>query len=38
MVAVVGTRHPSDDGLERTEKMARLLVQHEVVVVSGMGH
>jgi len=35
-VAVVGTRHPSDDGLERAQKMARLLVQHEVVVVSGM--
>jgi DNA processing protein len=35
-VAVVGTRTASDDGLRRSERMARLLIEREVTVVSGM--
>jgi DNA processing protein len=35
-VAVVGTREPTEDGLERTDRMARLLVEAGVTVVSGL--
>lgn len=35
-VAVVGTRHPTLDGLRTAEALGRLLAQHGVVVVSGM--
>ena len=35
-VAVVGTRHPSVDGVEMAEELGRLLASHGVLVVSGM--
>ena len=35
-VAVVGTREPTEDGLERADRMARLLVEAGVTVVSGL--
>jgi DNA processing protein len=35
-VAVVGTREPTEDGLERAARMARLLVDAGVTVVSGL--
>ena len=35
-VAVVGTRGPTEDGLERAARMARLLVDAGVTVVSGL--
>ena len=35
-VAVVGTREPTEDGLERATRMARLLVDAGVTVVSGL--
>lgn len=35
-VSVVGSRKASDDGLRRAVKLARLLVEREAVVVSGM--
>lgn len=35
-VAVVGTRKPSDEGVRRTRKLVRNLVEDEVVVVSGL--
>lgn len=35
-VAVVGTRHPSVDGVEMAEELGRLLAGHGVLVVSGM--
>jgi DNA processing protein len=35
-VAVVGTRKPTEDGLERATRMARLLVDAGVTVVSGL--
>jgi DNA processing protein len=35
-VAVVGTREPTEDGLERADRMARLLVDAGVTVVSGL--
>lgn len=37
-VAVVGTRHPSDEGKRRTAKLARQLVQAGFAVVSGLAH
>jgi DNA processing protein len=36
-VAVVGTREPTEDGLERAALMAQLLVDAHVTVVSGPG-
>jgi len=35
-VAVVGTRHPSDEGKRRTRKLVRALVDANVVIVSGL--
>jgi DNA processing protein len=35
-VAVVGTRKPTDDGLERAERLARELVKRGFTVVSGL--
>lgn len=35
-VAVVGTRHPSVDGVETADELGRLLARHGVLVVSGM--
>lgn len=35
-VAVVGTRDASEKGIERARKMAGLLTQHEVTVLSGL--
>lgn len=35
-VAVVGTRHPSLDGLRTAESLGRLLARHGVLVVSGL--
>lgn len=35
-LAIVGTRKPSDRGIENTIKIAKFLVQHNVVVVSGL--
>lgn len=35
-VAVVGSRKASPDGLKRAAKLARLLVEHKAVVVSGL--
>jgi DNA processing protein len=35
-VAVVGTRSPSEAGLKRANKMARLLAERDVTVVSGL--
>lgn len=35
-VAVVGTRHPSADGIRRTRRIARLLVKDGYTVVSGL--
>jgi len=35
-VSIVGSRKASDDGLRRAAKLSRLLVEHGVVVVSGL--
>lgn len=35
-VAVVGTRHPSADGLRRCARLTGMLVEREIVVVSGL--
>jgi DNA processing protein len=35
-VAVVGTRAPSEDGIRRTEKLTRLLVEDGFTIVSGL--
>jgi DNA processing protein len=35
-VSVVGTREPSQDGLKRASRLSRELVEHGVVVVSGL--
>lgn len=35
-VAIVGTRNPSQDGIKRTEKLAKLLVDNSFTVVSGL--
>lgn len=35
-VAVVGTRHPTDDGIRRTRRIAKLLVKDGYTVVSGL--
>ena len=35
-VAVVGTRHPSEDGLARTRRIVRELVRDRLTVVSGL--
>ncbi|MER6116223.1 DNA-processing protein DprA [Streptomyces sp. NPDC001743] len=35
-IAVVGTRQASEDGLRRAARMARELVEHDVVIISGL--
>lgn len=35
-VAIVGTRKPSEEGVLRAQKLARLLVEHDFTVVSGL--
>jgi DNA processing protein len=35
-VAIVGSRHPSPDGLRRAAKLGRSLVSHGAVIVSGL--
>lgn len=35
-VAIVGSRRPSEDGVKRTEKMAKLLVESNFTIVSGL--
>ncbi|MCQ1579340.1 DNA-processing protein DprA [Streptomyces parvus] len=35
-IAVVGTRQASEDGLRRAARMARELVEHDVVIASGL--
>ncbi|PJE98132.1 DNA processing protein DprA [Streptomyces carminius] len=35
-IAVVGTRQASEDGLKRAARMARELVEHDVVIASGL--
>jgi DNA processing protein len=35
-IAIVGTRHPSSEGLARTEKLTRLLVKDNFTIVSGL--
>lgn len=35
-IAVVGTRNPSSDGLNRTRKMVKLLVKDKFTIVSGL--
>jgi DNA processing protein len=35
-VAVVGTRDASDDGIDSARRMASLLAQHDVIVLSGL--
>jgi len=35
-LAIVGTRHPSDDGRRRARKLAHLLVKRGIVVTSGL--
>jgi DNA processing protein len=35
-VAVVGTRKPTDDGIERAERLARELIKRKFTVVSGL--
>jgi DNA processing protein len=35
-VAIVGTRKPSDDGLARTKRVATLLAERNITVVSGL--
>lgn len=37
-VSIVGSRKPSDDGVKRAARLARELVRHDVVVVSGLAH
>lgn len=36
LVAVVGTRNPSEDGIRRARKLVRLLVHDDIGVVSGL--
>jgi len=35
-VAIVGTRNPTNDGVKRTERLVKLLVENEITVVSGL--
>ncbi len=35
-VAVVGTRHPSDDGIKRTRSLVKQLVENEYTIYSGL--
>ena len=35
-VAIVGARHASEGGLRRARKLARILVQHDATIVSGL--
>jgi DNA processing protein len=35
-VAVVGTRHPTDEGIRRTRRIVKLLVKDDFTVVSGL--
>ncbi|MCL2591588.1 MAG: DNA-protecting protein DprA [Betaproteobacteria bacterium] len=37
-VAVVGSRHPSEEGKRRARKLAKCLVEDDAVVVSGLAH
>jgi DNA processing protein len=37
-VAIVGTRHPSDEGMRRAAKLARQFVKEGFTVVSGLAH
>lgn len=37
-VAIVGTRQPSEDGVRRTQKLARLLAEDGFTIVSGLAH
>ena len=35
-VSIVGARRATDDGIRRAVKLARILVRHNVIVVSGL--
>lgn len=35
-VAVVGTRNPSEEGVRRTKRLVKLLVDHDVTIFSGL--
>jgi DNA processing protein len=35
-VAVIGTRHPSDQGISRANRLAKVLVKHGAIIVSGL--
>ncbi len=35
-VAIVGSRRASDEGLKRAARLARVLIEHEIIVVSGL--
>ena len=35
-VAIVGTRKPSEEGVLRTQRLVRLLVEHDFTIVSGL--
>lgn len=35
-VAIVGSRRPTEDGIRRARRLARFLVEHDAVVVSGL--
>lgn len=35
-VAIVGTRNPSDEGVLRARRLAKILVQHDYTIVSGL--
>lgn len=35
-VSVVGTRHPTENGIKRTKKLVRLLVENNLVIYSGL--
>lgn len=35
-VAIIGTRHPSEQGIKRAQKITQFLVNHKVSIVSGL--
>jgi len=35
-VAIVGTRHPTPDGIRRTQRLVKALVDHGAIIVSGL--
>ncbi len=35
-VAVIGTRHPTPNGIERAQQLATHLVEHQITVISGL--